>query len=165
MGHPGHDRTMSLQGDKMALYFLKPVVWNDQTYQRPGGAEFTSGYPGEHGFGHEEWNNSTRLDFSENGQRFRVFHTEGFGNQPLSKHNGRIFVFMIASLKGKQYLISIGGQATGLLSNEKERRRLAEKLRWMIYGKMFGRSRRFNEHTRAGAQRQQVGPYTPGSTA
>jgi hypothetical protein len=113
----------------MALYFLKPVVWNDQTYQRPGGAKFTSGYPAEHGFGHEEWNNSTRLDFSENGQRFRVFHTEGLGNQPLLNHNGRIFVFMISSLKGKQYLVSIGGQATSLLSNEKERRRLAEKLR------------------------------------
>ena len=113
----------------MALYFFKPVVWNDQTYQRPSGAKFTSGYPAEHGFGHEEWTNSTRLDFSENGQRFRVFHTEGFGNQPLSKHNGRIFVFMIASLKRKQYLVSVGGQATSLLSNEKARRRLAEKLR------------------------------------
>jgi len=113
----------------MALYFLKPVVWNDQAYQRPSGAKFTSGYPAEHGFGHEEWNNSDRLSFSESGQQFRVFHTEGFGNQPLSKYNGRIFVFMIASLNGKQYLVGIAGQATSLFGDENERRRLAGKLR------------------------------------
>ena len=34
----------------MALYFFKPVVWNDQGYQRPGGAKFRSGYPAEHEF-------------------------------------------------------------------------------------------------------------------
>jgi hypothetical protein len=62
--------------------------------------KFTSGYPAEHGFGHEECNNSDRLDFSENGQQFRVFHTEGFGNQPLSKHIGRIFVFDNPVLSG-----------------------------------------------------------------
>jgi hypothetical protein len=111
----------------MALYFLKPVVWNDQGYQRPGGANFTSGYPAEQGFGHEEWNNSDRLEFSENGQRLRVFHTEGVGNQPLSKHRGRIFVFMIASLKGKRYLVSIASQATSLFNDEQRLHQLADK--------------------------------------
>jgi hypothetical protein len=80
-------------------------------------------------FGHEEWNNSARLEFSENGQGLRIFHTEGFGNQPLSKHRGRIFVFMIASHKGKQYLVSIAGQATSLFDDKQKRRRLADKLR------------------------------------
>jgi hypothetical protein len=70
----------------MALYLFKPVVWNEHGYQRPGGARFTSGYPAEHGFGHEEWNNSARLEFfDERGQKFRIFHTEPVGNQPLSK--------------------------------------------------------------------------------
>jgi len=40
----------------MPLYFFKPVVWNENGYLRPGGAKFTSGYPFENGFGHEEWN-------------------------------------------------------------------------------------------------------------
>jgi hypothetical protein len=113
----------------MALYFFKPVVWNDQDYQRPSGAQFISGYPAEHGFGHEEWNNSDRLEFSENGRRFRVFHTEGFGNQPLSRHGGRIFIFMIASFKGNQYLVSVAGETTNLFDNEQKRHRLADKLR------------------------------------
>lgn len=112
----------------MALYFLKPVVWNDQAYQRPGGAKFASGYPAEHGFGHEEWNNSRRLEFSENGQHLRIFHTEGLGNQPLSKYSGKIFVFMIASLKGKQYLVSIAGQATSLFEDEEKRHQMADRL-------------------------------------
>jgi hypothetical protein len=99
----------------MSLYFFKPVVWNDRGYQRPGGAKFLSGYPAEHGFGHEEWNNnSDRLEFVENGKPLRIFHTEGFGNQPLSDYSGRIFVFMIASHKGKQYLVASAGRATWL---------------------------------------------------
>jgi hypothetical protein len=50
----------------MSLYFFKPVVWNDRGYQRPGGAKFLSGYPAEHGFGHEERNNNfDRLEFVE----------------------------------------------------------------------------------------------------
>ena len=113
----------------MPLHFFKPVVWNDQGYQRPGGAKFRSGYPKEHGFGHEEWNNADGLEYEENGYRFRVFHTEGFGNQPLSDYDGDIFVLMIASHQGKQYLVAIGGAATNLFDKEDERRRLANKLR------------------------------------
>jgi HNH endonuclease len=108
----------------MSLYFFKPVVWNDQSYLRPGGAKFLSGYPAEHGFGHEEWNNNSYLfEFIENGEVFRIFHTEGFGNQPLSDYSGRIFVFMIASHKGKQYLVASAGRATWLGGDEVERRR------------------------------------------
>lgn len=112
----------------MALYLIKPVVWNDEGYRRPSGAKFISGYPAEHGFGHEEWNNSDWLYFSEGGEQLKIFHTEGFGKQPLSDFDGRIFVFMVASFKGTQYLVSIGGRATSLFSNEEERRRLADDL-------------------------------------
>lgn len=113
----------------MALYFLKPVVWNDNGYRFPGGAKFTSGYPAEHGFGHEEWNNSDRLTFMENDQKLHIFHTEGFGNQPLAVYSDRIFVFMIASYRGDQYLVSVAGKATSLIDNEDERRRLVGKLK------------------------------------
>ena len=113
----------------MPLHFFKPVVWNDQGYQRPGGAKFTTGYPKEHGFGHEEWNNADGLAYEENGHRFRVFHTEGFGNQPLSDYDGDIFVLMTGSHQGKQYLVAIGAAATNLFDKEGERRRLANKLR------------------------------------
>ena len=113
----------------MSLYFFKPVVWNDQGYQRPGGGTFSSGYPSEHGFGHEEWNNSDKLEYEEGGQRYRVFHTESFGNQPLSDNDGDIFVLMIASYAGQQYLVAVAGGATSLFENEAERQRLARKLK------------------------------------
>lgn len=104
------------------------MVWNDNGYRKPSGGPFTSGYPAENGFGHEEWNNSKRFEFSEGNERFRIFHTEGMGNQPLDAHAGRIVVFLVASHQGKQYLVSVGGQATGLFNDENERRRLANKL-------------------------------------
>lgn len=112
----------------VALYFIKPVVWNDTGYQKPAGGSFTSGYPAENGFGHEEWNNSAHFKFSEGAEKYRIFHTEGMGNQPLQAHAGRIFVFLIASHQGKQYLVSVSGQATGLFDDERERMRLANKL-------------------------------------
>jgi hypothetical protein len=114
----------------MPIHFFKPVVWNDQGYALPGGAKFTSGYPKEHGFGHEEWNNSDRLEYEENGQRFRTFHTEGFGNQPLSAYDGDIFLVMISSHQGRQYAVAIAGAATSLFDKrrEPERRRLAKEL-------------------------------------
>jgi hypothetical protein len=49
----------------MSLYFFKPVVWNSSGYRKPSGARFTSGYPIEHGYGHEEWNNSDTLFFTD----------------------------------------------------------------------------------------------------
>lgn len=122
---------LSFGATEMPLYFLKPVVWNDHGYLRPSGAKFTGGYPKNHGFGHEEWNNSDRLQYIESGKKVRVFHTEQFGKQPLQKFPGSIFVFMIASTHGKQYLVGVAGCATSLLdaSDERERTRLVEKLR------------------------------------
>ncbi|WP_375777829.1 HNH endonuclease [Bradyrhizobium sp. ma5] len=111
----------------MALYFIKPVVWNSQGYQRPSGERFVSGYPADHGFGHEEWNNSPRLTFSDRGVAKHAFHTEGFGNQELDKVAGDIFVFMTASHGGKQYLVAVAGRSTALFGNKhsKERARLS----------------------------------------
>jgi hypothetical protein len=115
----------------MSLYYIKPIVWNTNGYQRPSGVSFNSGYPKEHGFGHEEWNNSSLLAIEENGEKFRVFHTEGLGNQPIDDYPEDIFIFMIAAHDGGQYLVGVAGGATGLFSdqNREERERLVTKHR------------------------------------
>lgn len=108
----------------MPLYLVKAIVWNDAHYQRPGGGTFTSGYPKENGFGHEEWNNSTRLDTDIDGEAIHVFHTEGFGTQDLGAFSGTIFVFMIASHKGKQFLVAVAGNCTSLFGDEHRSKRM-----------------------------------------
>lgn len=113
----------------MPLYFIKPIVWNDKNYKQPGGARFTSGYPKQNGFGHEEWNNSDNFEFIEYGESTRIFHSEGFGNQPLDEFPGDIFVFMIASHDGKQYLVGIAGGATSLLSDKNKRLQLLQNIK------------------------------------
>jgi hypothetical protein len=108
----------------MSVYYLKPIVWNTNNYQRPSGVRFTGvNYPAQHGFGHEEWNNSPTLTFQKNGEDYRVFHTERFGNQPLDDLAGDIFVFMIASHDGGQYLVGVAGGATSLISDQHQNER------------------------------------------
>ncbi|MBZ9867019.1 HNH endonuclease [Mesorhizobium sp. CA15] len=109
----------------MALYLLKPVVWNSNGYLQPSGARVHSGYPKENGYGHEEWNNSKQLEFTENGKRWKAFHTEGFGNQPLEAHDGRVFVFMIAARSGQQFLVAVAGNATSLINRTQKKQRLS----------------------------------------
>jgi hypothetical protein len=109
----------------MPLYFLKPVVWNTKGYKEPSGEKVASGYPAEHGFGHEEWNAAESSTVLVDGQLMRAFHTERFGKQPLDDYAGDIFVFMIASHQGGQYLVGIAGGATSLFSDENAERRRA----------------------------------------
>jgi len=112
----------------MSLYYLKPIVWNTLGYQQPSGVNFTSGYPKEHGFGHEEWNNSPRLTIEEDGEQFRVFYTQGLRGQPLDEHPEDIFVFMIAYHDRQQFLVGVAGGATSLFDNDEERERLVGEL-------------------------------------
>jgi hypothetical protein len=107
----------------MPLYFLKPVVWNSLGYKRPSGAKFTSGYPAEYGFGMEEWNAADTSVVMVDGQKMRAFHTQNVANQPLDDYAGDIFVFMIASHAGTQYLVGIAGGATSLLSEMHDQKR------------------------------------------
>lgn len=113
----------------MSLYLIKPIVWNEVGYTRPGGGKFTSGYPAENGFGHEEWNDAPHLTFHEQGQDWRVFHTEGVGSQDVEDRAGDIVVFMIASWNAKQYLVGVAGNATCLHGNKGERTRLVSIVR------------------------------------
>lgn len=115
----------------MALYLLKPILWNKAKYKGPSGVKAAAdSYPGKFGFGHEEWNNSDRMEFSENGQRYRVFHTEGIKKAPVHEHQGTVFVLMIASHDGIQQLVGVAGNAMYLGNDEykNERRRIAKLL-------------------------------------
>lgn len=112
----------------MALFLTKPVIWNDQAYRRPSGVRVNSGWPSEHGFGHEEWNGSPALEYTSGGMTWRAFHTEGVGREPVEEEAGSIFVFMYASHDGVQELVGIAGNATCLMDNDQERQRLTEQL-------------------------------------
>lgn len=111
----------------MPAYLLKPVVWNSLGYVRPGGGRFSSGYPKENGFGHEEWNAGTHLSFEEGGRRWRAFHTESVGHHDVESEI-QVFVFMVASHGGRQDLVGIAGNATPLFHRKQERRRLVRLL-------------------------------------
>lgn len=119
----------------MALFLLKPILWNTNGYQRPSGWKVSGeSYPAQHGFGHEEWNNSSALFFEEDGQRYRTFHTERFGKAATEENRGQTFVFMIASHDGVQQLVGVAGNAhyIGGHSGDDpylgERKRIAKKL-------------------------------------
>jgi hypothetical protein len=113
----------------MPRYFLKPVVWNSNDYQHPSGARFTSGYPKETGFGHEEWNNNSENIIGEGGVSYRVFYTQPLGNFPATRYSGDIFLFMIASNGGHQYLIGVAGDCS-YIENLSDRRALKRHIRW-----------------------------------
>jgi hypothetical protein len=118
-------------GGLMALYLLKPVMWNDQGYRGPAGCKTAKkSFPGENGWGQEEWNNDDRLEFSEKGQDFRVFYTTPIKNAPVDEHPGRIFVLMIASHDGVQQLVGVAGNAIYLAQEKwtRERQRLVKLL-------------------------------------
>ena len=111
----------------MPQYYIKPIVWNTKGYKNPSGVNFTSGWPKDHGFAFEEWNNSPDLIIGRN-REFRVFHTNGeFGIQPIDDFPEDIFVFMIASHDGRQDLVGVAGGATSLISNKIERQRLVNE--------------------------------------
>ncbi len=44
----------------MKAIILKPIVWNSKQYIGPSGCKATSGFAKLYGYGHEEWNNSSR---------------------------------------------------------------------------------------------------------
>lgn len=115
----------------MALYLLKPILWNTKGYVGPAGVRAAAkSYPGQFGFGHEEWNNSPRMEFAERGQRYRAFHTEGVKKAPVDQHVGQTFVLMTASHDGIQQLVGVAGNAMyiGAERCEGERHRIAKLL-------------------------------------
>lgn len=113
----------------MALFILKPIIWNTEGYRRPSGvAVNVNSFPGQHGFGHEEWNGSEALRFEDNGVAYRAFHTEGVGNAPVEENAGKTFVFLYASHDGVQELVGIAGNATCLIDQLGKRQALTKRL-------------------------------------
>lgn len=120
----------------MALYLLKPLIWNTKGYERPAGVRTSSGFPHDFGYGHEEWNNSPKMLLKEaDGCTYRVFHTERVGRAPVAENASQTFVFMTASHDGIQQLVGVAGGATCLVplpdgadSHRCERDRLVKKL-------------------------------------
>jgi hypothetical protein len=100
----------------MALFIQKPILWNTNSYRSPSGVIAHSGYPKEKGYGHEEWNNSSKMLLKRDKQRFRVFHTEGIGEAPLEQNAGQTFVFLTTSHDKVQQLVGIAGNAIGLFA-------------------------------------------------
>jgi hypothetical protein len=101
----------------MTLYLMKPVMWNTRDYTGPAGVRAHSGHPKDHGFGHEEWNNSPKLKAEVDGRLVRYFHTEACGNAPVGDYPGDVVVFMYASHDRRQELVGIGGRATALFTS------------------------------------------------
>lgn len=109
----------------MPLFIQKPIFWNSKSYIQPAGEKATGGFPKEHGYGHEEWNNSPRLHWEQEGQRYRVFHTESVGLAPLSDNVGQTFVFMTSSHDRTQQLVGVAANAMGMMDERYKRQRLA----------------------------------------
>ena len=109
----------------MPDFFIKPIFWNTLGYKKPSGFKARSGYPAENGFGHEEWNNSKKMLFVEDGVQYRAFHTERMRMQiPEASASS---IFLISSHDGVQDLVGIVGNATCLIVAERRRRKLAKK--------------------------------------
>jgi len=105
-------------------FYFKPVVWNSNGYRGPSGGKFTSGFPKDHGYGHEEWNNAPELAYGEGADRFKVFHTEGLGTQDLEAQAGLIGLMLIASHKGQQFLVGVAAGCMPLMSEDERPVRL-----------------------------------------
>ena len=140
----------------MALYLLKPVLWNTAGYSRPTGVRAAAdSYPGKYGFGHEEWNNSPRMVFSERGQEYRAFHTEGVKKAPVDEHAGQTFVLMTASHDAVQQLVGVAGNAMylGREQYNAERLRISKLLEikdmWRDVWELPNVRRRFHDNAAA----------------
>ena len=96
---------------KMAI--LKPIMWNNNGYQRPAGCPSTSGYSHEKGYGHEEWNNNPRWIW----QGWKVFHTEGGTRLLEAAKGGDLGMVMVAMHGGTAYAL---GVAANVYANEEK---------------------------------------------
>ena len=112
----------------MALFITKPIIWNTRGYRRPSGVKVNSGFPRKFGFGHEEWNASSALNFRDDGVAHHVFHTERVGKAPVADEAGKTFVFMYASHDRVQELVGVAANATCLVDDEYQRRELSTRL-------------------------------------
>ncbi len=104
------------------MVVLKPVVWNGQGYLGPTGEHTSTGYAGDHGYGHEEWNG--RADWVW--ENWRVFHTQGKGRMFDYAASGGLGIVMTTMLNGKFY--AVGAAAAVYDNDEATRAAIANEL-------------------------------------
>jgi len=106
----------------MKAIILKPIVWSTNEYTRPCGFPSTSGFAGDYGYGHEEWNNKANRIWRD----FKLFHTESRDRLLEYSNTGELGIVMIAAHERKQYAIGI---ATNVFdNNEDDRELISEEL-------------------------------------
>nr|WP_287411908.1 hypothetical protein [Pseudodesulfovibrio sp.] len=93
----------------MKSCILKPIVYNDNNYQKPSGySGANSGFVAENGFGFEEWNNNPNMKW----RGYRLFHTEPIANA-MEFADGRLLMLMFANNHGQHAV----GVAAGVYSS------------------------------------------------
>lgn len=97
----------------MKAIVLKPIMWNTDNYVKPSGHKAASGFAHEHGYGHEEWNNSEKNTWRNQ----RVFHTQATDALLKFSSNAELGLIFIASFEGAQYAL---GVATSVTNNSNE---------------------------------------------
>ena len=105
------------------MVVLKPVVWNGAGYIGPTGDNTSSGYAGEHGYGHEEWNG--RSDWVWKG--WKVFHTQGKGQMFDYAEDGDLGIVMTTMRDGRFYAVGVG--CAVYANSDKDRTAIAKDLR------------------------------------
>lgn len=111
----------------MNRYFVRPLFWNTGSYQSPTGAKATSGYPFEHGFGHEEWNNNPGNKIQLDGVKHRVFYMTDLKPKKVISKSDNVVLFFIGSFQRTQYLLGIASGASEIIGKS-TRMGIAEKL-------------------------------------
>lgn len=112
----------------MNRYFVRPLFWNSGNYQAPTGAKATSGYPFDHGFGHEEWNNNPGNKLQLDGALHRVFYMTDLKPKLEIGDDDNVVIFFVAS-QGTQYLLGIASNASEIIGRS-TRLRIAKSLRF-----------------------------------
>lgn len=110
------------------MVILKPIVWNDQGYLRPAECVSDKGYPGEHGYGHEEWN--ARPDWIWQG--WKIFHAQGKGRMFTHAQTGDLGMIMTAMHDGRFF--AVGVACNVYENNEQDRAAIAKDLNLLSYG-------------------------------
>lgn len=113
----------------MTLLIAKVICWNSNGYTGPSGDNAVKGFKNKSGYGHEEWNNSPKLQFEKDGIKYRAFHTETVGKELVHENVGDIIICMYARKGNSQYLLGIAAEATCLIDKDNEREELAKQLK------------------------------------
>ena len=120
--------------DVISDIYLIPIKPNSKNWREPDFKKLGTAYAKRWGYGHEEWNNSPKNDFSQNGQKWHAFHSQGFYDKDLKKFNSecKIFVFM----SGSEGVFN-GVALNPILNTNEEARSVGKKVHLNKRGKLL----------------------------